>query len=65
MFPSSFAYKGPAEELRSARTFTGGQVLQHIELFGAKKKKNLHDLIKKLLITRLSTLTKVLQMLLK
>ncbi|KAM8771741.1 protein N-terminal asparagine amidohydrolase [Acanthopagrus schlegelii] len=26
MFPSSFTYKGPAEELRSARTFTGGQM---------------------------------------
>lgn len=27
VFPASFAHKGPAEELRSARTFTGGQVL--------------------------------------
>lgn len=26
VFPSSFARKGPAEELRSARTFTGGQM---------------------------------------
>ncbi|KAI3352825.1 hypothetical protein L3Q82_019403 [Scortum barcoo] len=26
LFPSSFTYKGPAEELRSARTFTGGQM---------------------------------------
>ncbi|XP_044047123.1 protein N-terminal asparagine amidohydrolase isoform X2 [Siniperca chuatsi] len=26
MFPSSFTHKGPAEELRSARTFTGGQM---------------------------------------
>lgn len=26
VFPSSFTHKGPAEELRSARTFTGGQV---------------------------------------
>ncbi|XP_040041830.1 protein N-terminal asparagine amidohydrolase [Gasterosteus aculeatus] len=26
VFPSSFTYKGPAEELRSARTFTGGQM---------------------------------------
>ncbi|XP_070838540.1 protein N-terminal asparagine amidohydrolase isoform X3 [Chaetodon trifascialis] len=26
VFPSSFAHKGPAEELRSARTFTGGQM---------------------------------------
>ncbi|KAG7484974.1 N-terminal asparagine amidohydrolase [Solea senegalensis] len=26
VFPSSFPYKGPAEELRSARTFTGGQM---------------------------------------
>uniref|UniRef100_A0A3Q1AKR8 N-terminal asparagine amidase n=1 Tax=Amphiprion ocellaris TaxID=80972 RepID=A0A3Q1AKR8_AMPOC len=27
VFPASFTYKGPAEELRSARTFTGGQYL--------------------------------------
>ncbi|XP_029006330.1 protein N-terminal asparagine amidohydrolase [Betta splendens] len=26
VFPASFSYKGPAEELRSARTFTGGQM---------------------------------------
>ncbi|CAB1344524.1 unnamed protein product [Coregonus sp. 'balchen'] len=26
VFPASFPYKGPAEELRSARTFTGGQM---------------------------------------
>ncbi|KAM8878396.1 protein N-terminal asparagine amidohydrolase [Spinachia spinachia] len=26
VFPSSFTHKGPAEELRSARTFTGGQM---------------------------------------
>ncbi|XP_058495978.1 protein N-terminal asparagine amidohydrolase-like [Solea solea] len=26
VFPSSFPHKGPAEELRSARTFTGGQM---------------------------------------
>lgn len=26
MFPASFACRGPAEELRSARTFSGGQV---------------------------------------
>lgn len=26
VFPASFTYKGPAEELRSARTFTGGQM---------------------------------------
>ncbi|XP_070776511.1 protein N-terminal asparagine amidohydrolase isoform X2 [Enoplosus armatus] len=26
LFPSSFPHKGPAEELRSARTFTGGQM---------------------------------------
>ncbi|XP_056265851.1 protein N-terminal asparagine amidohydrolase [Pseudoliparis swirei] len=26
VFPSSFTYKGPAEELRSARTFTGGEM---------------------------------------
>ncbi|KAM6941918.1 protein N-terminal asparagine amidohydrolase [Lycodopsis pacificus] len=26
VFPSSFNHKGPAEELRSARTFTGGQM---------------------------------------
>ncbi|CAJ1053820.1 protein N-terminal asparagine amidohydrolase [Xyrichtys novacula] len=26
VFPSSFPYKGPAEQLRSARTFTGGQM---------------------------------------
>lgn len=41
MFPSSFTYKGPAEELRSARTFTGGQVLQDILLFGAKEIKKI------------------------
>lgn len=29
VFPSSFTYKGPAEQLRSARTFAGGQVAQH------------------------------------
>ncbi|XP_072240526.1 protein N-terminal asparagine amidohydrolase isoform X2 [Leuresthes tenuis] len=27
VFPASFAHKGPAEKLRSARTFTGGQYL--------------------------------------
>lgn len=27
VFPASFSYKGPAEELRAARTFTGGQVI--------------------------------------
>ncbi|KAF0037798.1 hypothetical protein F2P81_010672 [Scophthalmus maximus] len=27
VFPSSFIHKGPAEQLRSARTFTGGQYL--------------------------------------
>ncbi|XP_068177784.1 protein N-terminal asparagine amidohydrolase isoform X2 [Antennarius striatus] len=27
VFPSSFTYKGPGEELRSARTFTGGQMI--------------------------------------
>lgn len=27
VFPSSFSHKGPAEELRSARTFTGGQMV--------------------------------------
>uniref|UniRef100_A0A8C7MCB9 Protein N-terminal asparagine amidohydrolase-like n=1 Tax=Oncorhynchus kisutch TaxID=8019 RepID=A0A8C7MCB9_ONCKI len=27
VFPASFPHKGPAEELRSARTFTGGQYL--------------------------------------
>ncbi|KAM6939924.1 protein N-terminal asparagine amidohydrolase [Xenentodon cancila] len=26
VFPASFTYKGPAEQLRSARTFTGGQM---------------------------------------
>ncbi|XP_060939530.1 protein N-terminal asparagine amidohydrolase [Limanda limanda] len=26
LFPSSFTHKGPAEELRAARTFTGGQM---------------------------------------
>lgn len=28
VFPASFAYKGPAEELRSARTFTGGEMAE-------------------------------------
>ncbi|XP_068607350.1 protein N-terminal asparagine amidohydrolase [Brachionichthys hirsutus] len=28
VFPSSFTHKGPAEELRSARTFTGGQMTE-------------------------------------
>ncbi|KAF3843957.1 hypothetical protein F7725_016005 [Dissostichus mawsoni] len=28
VFPSSFTHKGPAEELRSARTFTGGQMAE-------------------------------------
>ncbi|CAB1426074.1 unnamed protein product [Pleuronectes platessa] len=28
LFPSSFTHKGPAEELRSARTFTGGQMAE-------------------------------------
>ncbi|XP_062244898.1 protein N-terminal asparagine amidohydrolase isoform X2 [Platichthys flesus] len=28
LFPSSFSHKGPAEELRSARTFTGGQMAE-------------------------------------
>ncbi|XP_076001444.1 protein N-terminal asparagine amidohydrolase [Genypterus blacodes] len=28
LFPASFAHKGPAEELRSARTFTGGQMAE-------------------------------------
>lgn len=28
VFPSSFVCKGPAEELRSARTFTGGQIAE-------------------------------------
>ncbi|XP_061685357.1 protein N-terminal asparagine amidohydrolase [Syngnathoides biaculeatus] len=27
VFPATFPYKGPAEELRSARTFTGGQMV--------------------------------------
>ncbi|XP_028303922.1 protein N-terminal asparagine amidohydrolase [Gouania willdenowi] len=27
VFPSSFSYKGPAEELRAARTFSGGQMV--------------------------------------
>lgn len=27
VFPSSFSHKGPAEQLRSARTFTGGQMV--------------------------------------
>lgn len=27
VFPSSFTHKGPGEELRSARTFTGEQVI--------------------------------------
>lgn len=27
VYPASFPHKGPAEELRSARTFTGGEVL--------------------------------------
>ncbi|XP_047434840.1 protein N-terminal asparagine amidohydrolase isoform X2 [Mugil cephalus] len=28
VFPASFPHKGPAEELRSARTFTGGQMVE-------------------------------------
>lgn len=28
VFPASFAHKGPAEELRSARTFTGGEMVE-------------------------------------
>lgn len=28
LFPSTFTYKGPAEELRSTRTFTGGEMVE-------------------------------------
>ncbi|KAM9817755.1 protein N-terminal asparagine amidohydrolase isoform X1 [Syngnathus typhle] len=28
VFPANFPYKGPAEDLRSARTFTGGQMVE-------------------------------------
>lgn len=33
LFPSTFTYKGPAEELRSTRTFTGGEVIDDVTIF--------------------------------
>ncbi|KAM9315261.1 protein N-terminal asparagine amidohydrolase [Pholidichthys leucotaenia] len=34
VFPASFPHKGPAEELRSARTFTGGQM---VDIYDSKR----------------------------
>lgn len=40
VYPASFPHKGPAEELRSARTFTGGEVLCKHDMMGFFWEKN-------------------------